>query len=177
MLAVELADAACARGVTVVVGPTPQDRIEHTDELIEREVRPVALGHLLDAVLDLTERPLARKAVGDRRSSLLRASLDAKPEQVEAVVNMGDQRLLGRERQTQLLSQQHGRLFLERLGLGAGATHQDHEVIREADHSIAGLALCPGTRAFLGGLRAPGPPDAAADPPPAPPPAAAGKRN
>src|SRR5260370_38647967 len=119
MLAVELADAACARGVTVVVGPTPQDRIEHTDELIEREVRPVALGHLLDAVLDLPERPLARKAVGDRRSSMLRASLDAKPKQVEAAINMGDQRLLGRERQPQLLSQQHGRSFLSAPGPAA----------------------------------------------------------
>ena len=58
-------------------------------------------------------------------------------------------RFLGRERQTQLLCHELGRLLLERVGLGFGAAHQHHEVIREADHSIAGAAFGPVTPALV----------------------------
>src|SRR6478672_13531550 len=91
-------------------------------------------------MFDVAERTLAREAVGDGYPTP-RAPLDAEPEKVEAVVDVGDVRLLGRERQAHLLAHELGRLLLERLGLGLGATHQDHEVVRVADHSIAGVAL------------------------------------
>jgi hypothetical protein len=106
------------------------------DERFEREVRRGACGQLLDPVHDLAQRSFAWEAVGDRRSTGARAAHDAKPEQVEAVVDVGDVRLLGRERQAHLLQHELGRLLLGLMGLGFGAADQDHEVIREADHSI-----------------------------------------
>ena len=75
--------------------------------------------------------------------------LDAEPEQVKAVVDVGDRCLLGRERQTHLLCHELGRLLLDLVGLGFGAAHQHDEVVREADHSIAGVAPGPVTRALV----------------------------
>lgn len=110
------------------------------NELVEREADRGPSGQLLDVVFDLPERSFAREAVGDGDPTA-RTPLDAEAEEVEAVVDMGDVRLLGRERQAHLLPHELGRLLFERLGLGLGATDQDHEVIRIADHSVAGLAL------------------------------------
>src|SRR5207247_3857659 len=62
---VEVAEAVLTRGVAVVVGPTPQDRVERVDELVEREADRRPSSQLLDAALDLPERSLAREAVGD----------------------------------------------------------------------------------------------------------------
>jgi hypothetical protein len=44
---VEVAEAALGRGVAVVVGPTPQDRVERVDELVEREADIGPAGQLL----------------------------------------------------------------------------------------------------------------------------------
>ena len=116
---------------------------------IEREVRRVAFGQRLDAVHDVAQRSFAGER--DRRRALgpPGSPLDAEPEQVEAVVYVGDRCLLGRERQTHLLCHVLGRLLLDRVGLGFGAAHQHHEVVREADHSIAGSAVGPVTRALV----------------------------
>src|SRR6266542_6296645 len=107
-------EAALTRAVTEVVGPAPEDWVERVDERFEREVRRGGCGQLLDSVHDLAQRSFAWEAVGERRSTGARAAHDAKPEQVEAVVDVGDARFLGRERQAQLLAHALGRLLLER---------------------------------------------------------------
>lgn len=114
----------------MVVGPTPEDWVEHLDQLIEREVRRAACGQRLDSVHDLAERSLARERDGDSLGAFPGSPHDAEPEQVKAVVNVGDRCLLGRERQAQLLCHELGRLLLDRAGVGFGAAHQHHEIIR-----------------------------------------------
>ena len=85
--------------MTVVVGPTPQDWVERVDQLIEREVRRAATGQRLDAVHDLAERSFAWERVGDVLASGPPGfPHNAEPEQLEAVVDVGDRCLLGRER-------------------------------------------------------------------------------
>jgi group II intron reverse transcriptase/maturase len=145
----EIREAALRRVMTVVVGPTPQDWVERVDQLIQREVRRAAACQHLDAVHDLAERSLAWERVGDVLASGPPGSpLDAEPEQVKAVVDVGDRCLLGRERQAHLLPHELGRLLLDRVGLGFGAADQHHEVVRKADHSVAGVALGPVTPAL-----------------------------
>jgi hypothetical protein len=112
------------------------------DQRFQREVRCGASGQFLDPVHDLAQRSFAWEAVGDGRSTGPRAAHDAKPEQVEAVVDVGDVRFLGRERQAQLLAHELGRLLLERLGLGLAASYQHDEVVRlcrGADYAEWGL--------------------------------------
>jgi hypothetical protein len=142
--------------VAVVVGPAPEDWVEPMDQRFPREVRCGASGQLLDPVHDLRQRSFAWEAVGDRRSTGARATHDAKPEQVEAVVDVGDVRFLGRERQAQLLAHTLGRLLLERLRLGLAASYQHDEVVRVADHSVAGEALGPVADALVCRPRRPG---------------------
>src|ERR1019366_431324 len=48
-----------------------------------------------------------------------------------------------------MLCHELGRLLFEGMGLGFGAADQHHEVIREADHSIAGMAFGPVTPALV----------------------------
>src|SRR6266498_129942 len=88
----EVGEAALTRAVTVVVGPAAKDWVEHMDERFEREVRRRASGQFLDPVHDLAQRSFAWEAVGDRRMTGPRAAHDAKPEQVEAVVDVGEDR-------------------------------------------------------------------------------------
>ena len=66
-----------------------------------------------------------------------------------------ESRFLGRERQAQLLCHELGRLLLDLPGLGFGAADQHHEVVREADHSIAGAAFGPVTPALVVRARCP----------------------
>ncbi len=144
----EIREAALTRVMTVVVGPTPEDRVERVDQLIQREVQRAAVGKRLDAVHDIAQRSLAWERVGDPLGASPGRPHDTEPEQVKAVVYMGDVRLLGRERQAHLLPHELGRLLLNLAGLGFGATHQHHEVVREADHPIAGVTLGPVTPAL-----------------------------
>ena len=126
----EVREAALARSVAIVVGPSAQDGVEGVDQLIEREVRRVAFGQRLDAVHDRAQRSFTREAIGDVLVGPPGSPLDAEPEQVKAVVYVGDVRFLGRERQSHLLCHELGRLLFDRVGLGFGAAHHHHEVIR-----------------------------------------------
>jgi hypothetical protein len=65
-----------------------------------------------------------REGERDGGSTRPREPHDAKPEEVKPVIDVGDARLLGRERQPKLVSQQRGRRLLDGLGLGLGAVHQ-----------------------------------------------------
>src|SRR5215831_3128129 len=90
----EIRVAALARVVTVVAGPTPEDWVERVDQLIQREVQRAATGQRLDAVHDLAQRSLAWERVGDALVGSPGPPLDAEPEQVKAVVYVGDVCLL-----------------------------------------------------------------------------------
>ena len=99
---------------------------------------------------DLAQRSFAWERVRDVLASGPPGfPLDPEPEQIEAVIDMGDRCLLWRERQAHLLRHELGRLLLDLMGLGFGAADQHHEVVREADHSIAGVAPGPVTRALV----------------------------
>src|SRR5438270_2746825 len=80
----EVGETAAARGVAVVVGPTPEDRVEHMDQLIEREVRRAAGRQRLDAAHDLAKRSLAGERDGDALGAFPGSPHDAEPEQVKA---------------------------------------------------------------------------------------------
>ncbi len=145
----EVGEAALARGVAMVVGPSTQDGVERLDQLVEREVHRAAFGQRLDAVHDHAKCSFAGERVGDALVAPPGCPHDAEPEQVKAVVDVGDVRFLGRERQSHLLCHELGRLLFDGVGLGFGTAHQHHEVVRIADHSIAGQALRPVTPALI----------------------------
>jgi hypothetical protein len=134
---VEIAKAARCGPVVMVVGPTPQAWVERVDQFVEREARRVTSGQLLDAVLDVPECLLARERVGGGQSTVSGVAHCALPQEVEAVVYMGDRCLFGRERESHVLTHELGCLLLDLLGVSFGAIYQDHEVVRVADHSVA----------------------------------------
>lgn len=78
-----------------------------------------------------------------------------RPGPTQPLIDVGDARLLGRERQPQPIAQQLGRLLFEGLCLGFGAAHQHHEIVRVADHPVAGVAVGPVTRTLIAAMRAP----------------------
>src|SRR3954447_19690145 len=61
----QVGEAAAARGVAVVVGPSAQDGVEHVDQSVEREVERAAVCQRLDAVHDRTQRWPAGEREGD----------------------------------------------------------------------------------------------------------------
>lgn len=55
-----------------------------------------------------------------------------------------------------MLTHELGCLFLDGLGVSFGAVHQDHEIVRVADHSMAGQALGSVTHTVSWCARVPG---------------------
>ena len=136
--------------MAMVVSPSPEGGVEGVDQLVEREVHRVAFGQRLDAVHDIAQRSLAGERVGDVPvAGPPRFSHDAESEQVKAVVYVGDVRFLGREHESHVLCHELGRLLFDGVGLGLGATYQDHKVVRVADAAVAGVAVGPVTRALI----------------------------
>ena len=151
----EVGEAALAGGVAMVVGPTPKDRVERVDQLVECEIRRVASGQLFDAVGDVAQCSVAGEAVGHRRPAGSGTPHDAESQQVEAVVDVGDACLVRRERQAHVLCHELGRFGFEGAGLRLGAAYQHHEVVRVADHPVAGQSVGSVTRPLVVRTRGP----------------------
>ena len=79
----EIRQAAAARGVAMVVGPSAQDGVERVDQFVAREVQCAAVRQRLDAVHELAQRSFARECDGDALGALPGSPHDAQPEQVK----------------------------------------------------------------------------------------------
>jgi hypothetical protein len=76
--------------------------------------------------------------------------LDAKSQEVEAFVNVGDLRLALRQAQAHR-NQHRGHLGSQRLGVRLGSRHQHHEVVREADEAVGGEPVGATPKALIPG--------------------------
>jgi hypothetical protein len=120
---------ACASAEAIVVSPSPQNWIEFLEKFSQRPERISARGHLLHHVPKV--RSFAGWYLDPRHIAEARVPLVAHPltEELEALSQIGDSRLLDRQLQLHSLLQIFRKLSLFLLGLLTCTCYENHEVI------------------------------------------------
>src|SRR5277367_5122515 len=120
---------ARAGAEAIVISPSPQNRIEFLEKLRQRPERVSTRGHLLHHVPKI--RPFASWYLDPRHITESRMPLVAHPltEELEALSQIGDSRLLDRQLQLHSLLKISRKLSLFLLGLLTCTCYENHEVI------------------------------------------------
>jgi hypothetical protein len=136
----EVAEGPLGGGEPEVVGHAPKDPVDGQQKLPQGQVVGPRAGQCLHLPLGRRKGVLGHEGVGERAPPSLPPSLDAKAQEVEGPVHVGDERLVRREPKPEAV-QKLGGLISQRLCLLTGAGHQDHEIVRVPDESSDGPAL------------------------------------
>src|SRR5439155_13350293 len=134
-VAADLLDVADEAGVLVVFGPSSNDRVQAAQSGHLIEPCPSSGREGFDRRLDPSLTLRGRPQVGDP-PSLGATSSDTKSEEIEPVVDVGDHRLVRRQREVELGGEKRGEFLLGVFDASAGIIADDHEIIRVADHLV-----------------------------------------
>ena len=118
-----------AVAMLVEASPTEQDRIESIDRLLEGEPNVPSGGVLLDATMEVLDprrrdfdaRPIAPPVIPSKA--------DTMTEELKALGERGDVRLLRRERELHLVAEEDGKFFLLGTGLFLGPVDEHHKIV------------------------------------------------
>ncbi len=126
--------------VTEVVAPSPQRRVQPAEQVGERSMFRSA-SERSDLGRHREQALLGRVGVDGSLAgpALPGPALDARPQEVEPLVEVADPRLLFRQAQAHR-SEHRGHFAPERFGVVAGAVDHDHEV---EPFDVVGAQLCP----------------------------------
>ena len=130
---IEVSAGPC--GVTVVVAPPGQDRVQPVDERGEAVARGRRLHQSLDLVAQVIQRSLRNEEIADPAPRLERLGLRYPvAEEVEAFPDIGDPGLFHRQVHAKFLFEEACQRVLFRFRLLARPRDENDEVVRVAHH-------------------------------------------